>query len=56
MEQRFETFVMRGVWIIMWMLQKRYGDADSEARITQWRHDYYRAGGGTVDVQVRPVD
>jgi hypothetical protein len=48
-EQRFEYFVMKALWIIMWMLVKSRGDTDDERRVNQWRHDYMNAGGGTVE-------
>lgn len=51
--QRFEIFVMRALWIIMWMMLRRWGDSDDEKRVLQWRHDYYNAGGGTVDPGVK---
>jgi len=43
---RFETFAMRALWLIMWMLIR---NRDDEARVNQWRHDYMNAGGGTVE-------
>lgn len=51
---RFETYVMRALWIIMWLIYKRGGDATDEARMNQWRHDYMNAGGGTVETVAKP--
>lgn len=51
-EARFETFVMRALWIIMWMLLKSRGDRDDEMRVNQWKRDYYNAGGATVEMPV----
>jgi hypothetical protein len=33
----------------MWLVYKRGGDKTDEQRIENWRHDYYNAGGSTIE-------
>lgn len=53
---RFEKFVMKAIWLIMWILIKSQDrlDSDDVRRMIKWRDDYLAAGGEELGLPVEP--